>query len=558
RDTPSLNPHHGVLLANRCDLFFFPPSPTQPQGDMVSLQDQTFTSSARPLMAEGSRSALTLGSAGGKHGSRDMEGGRNSESTVSEHHKLGWIVTALFIVADMVGGGVVAMPVAFTLSGLHMGVFFMVSIALVFLYTGWQLGVVWNIMQERWPEYHDHCRKPFPEIAKRSMGPRAKKFTSLLINVTLFGICVVYLLLSANIAHYFVDNFLPDPFRISYCWTIVVLAVMLLPFTYLKSPADFWPVIVLAMVTTTLAVIAIVTGVLRDAPVCKPAAHFPPVETNKVIISIGTFLFAFSGHFVFPSIQHDMREPKKFSWSVSLGFLLVVMLYMPLSTISFWVYGNSMESSVIYSVQTYWLQCFANFMIAVHCILTLVIVVNPVNQELEHFFKVAHHFGKGRVALRTSVLAAVCFVGLTVPDFLPVMGVVGASTIPLGCVVLPSLFYLWINAAEEYEWQKNKIPSLMDVLRRTKKTTLAWNIFLLVLAVGGGAIATGISITDLKDTNFKPPCYLSVFVDQGNVTFGGGDAGGHGFSQHCCGEFKNVSSFLSSCGGEHATSSLLV
>ncbi|GMR35785.1 hypothetical protein PMAYCL1PPCAC_05980, partial [Pristionchus mayeri] len=516
-----------------------------PQGDMVSLQDQTFTSSARPLMSEGSRSALTL--TNGKCGRDAENNSRDSESTgtvVHEGHKLGWIVTALFIVADMVGGGVVAMPVAFVNSGLHFGVIFMVVIALIFLYTGWQLGVVWNIMQERWPEYHDHCRKPFPEIAKRSMGPRAKKFTSLLINVTLFGICVVYLLLSANIAHYFVDNFLPGPLRISYCWTIVVLAVMLLPFTYLKSPADFWPVIVLAMVTTTLAVIAIVTGVLRDAPVCKPAAHFPPVETNKVIISIGTFLFAFSGHFVFPSIQHDMREPKKFSWSVSLGFLLVVLLYMPLSTISFWVYGASMESSVIYSV-----QCFANFMIAVHCILTLVIVVNPVNQELEHFFRIAHHFGKGRVALRTSVLIAVVFVGLTVPDFLPVMGVVGASTIPLGCVVLPSLFYLWINAAHEYEWQKNKIPSVMDVLRRTRKTTLALNLFLLVVAVFGGAIATGISISDLQDTNFKPPCYLSAFVESSaNVTFGGGDAGGHGFSQHCCGEFKNVSSFLSSCG----------
>ncbi|GMT13219.1 hypothetical protein PFISCL1PPCAC_4516, partial [Pristionchus fissidentatus] len=521
----------------------------------VSLQDQTMTSSARPLMAEGSRSALTLGSHNGK-GSGDVENNsRTSESTVSEGHKLGWIVTALFIVADMVGGGVVAMPVAFVKSGLHMGVIFMVVIALIFLYTGWQLGVVWNIMQERWPEYHDHCRKPFPEIAKRSMGPRAKKFTSLLINCTLFGICVVYLLLSANIAHYFVDNMLPDAIKISYCWTIVVLAVLLLPFTYLKSPADFWPVIVIAMLTTTLAVVTIVTGVLRDAPMCNPVAHFPQPPTKEIIVSIGTFMFAFSGHYVFPTIQHDMREPKKFSWSISLGFLLVVMLYMPLSVVSFWVYGDSMKDSVIYSVQTYYMQCFANFMIAVHCILTLVIVANPVNQELEHFFKVAHHFGRGRIILRTSVMAAVVFVALSVPDFMPVMGVVGASTTPIGCVVMPSLFYLWINAAEEYEWQKNKIPSVMNVIRRTKKSTLLLNIVVVGISVAVGGIATVQSIDSLRDANFKPPCYMSIFTDT-NVTIGGGSAGGHGFSSHCCGQHKNISAdyFEGSCFGEdHST-----
>ncbi|CAJ0605895.1 unnamed protein product [Cylicocyclus nassatus] len=451
--------------------------------------------------------------------------------------KLGWIVTAIFIVADMVGGGVVAMPVAFKQSGLVGGIIFMVVIATIFEYTGYQLGKVWCKMMERYPHL-GICRKPFPEMAKKTMGPGMQNFTSVMGNVTLFGIAVVYLLLSANIIHYFIGRFTSLP--MSMCVVIVMLAVIILPFTYLGSPGDFWGVIVLAMATTACSVICILVGISIDAPACFPEVGYPEQTPGTMILSLGIFLFAFSGHYVFPTIQHDMKNPRDFTKSVFVGFFCVVMLYMPLSVLGYVVYGAALESSIIYSVQTNFLQLGANLMIAVHCIMTLVIVINPLNQEVEHYLKVSHTFGTGRVLTRTTVLFFVLFVALSVPDFSPVMNLVGASTIPIGCVILPSLFYLYSEAATEDEWRKGHIPSLMNVIRRTDKTVLIVNFFILLVAITGGVLGTIQGLDKIAKAEFSAPCYVRAFTSgYYNSTFE--------IKQNCCGRFRNISTYDIMC-----------
>ncbi|KIH61849.1 hypothetical protein ANCDUO_07872 [Ancylostoma duodenale] len=109
------------------------------------------------------------------------------------------------------------------------------------------------------------------------------------------------------------------------------------------------------MVTTVVAVCSILIGIGIDFGTCYPEVGYPEQTPGSMILS-----------------------------------LVVVMLYMPLSVAGYVVYGAALESSVIYSVQTSTLQLAANLMIAVHCIMTLVIVINPLNQEVEHYLKVSH------------------------------------------------------------------------------------------------------------------------------------------------------------------------
>ncbi|CAB3404922.1 unnamed protein product [Caenorhabditis bovis] len=449
-------------------------------------------------------------------------------------HKIGWVIAAVFIVADMVGGGVVAMPVAFKLSGLPMGIIIMLTIAISFEYTGYLLGKVWNKLMERNPHI-GVCRKPFPEMAKRTMGPAMQRFTSVLGNVTLFGISVVYLLLSANIIHFFITHVLHIE-NVSNCLVIAALAFIIWPFTLLASPGEFWIVIVFAMLTTVVAVGSILTGIAFDSAECYAHVAYPVTTGTSTVLSFGIFLFAFSGHYVFPTIQHDMKNPREFTKSVISGFIGVVLLYLPLCVFAFVVYGDSMAESVIYSIQSPRIQLLANLMISFHCIMTLVIVINPLNQELEHYMNISHAFGSGRVITRTVVLLVVLFVALTVPDFQPVMNLVGASTIPMGCAVLPSLFYLFSEAATEEEWRKNKIPSIKQVCERTDKSVLIINFIIIGGAILGGMLGSYQGVLKLLNASFNAPCYARFFMDTTyNSTFL--------VKNVCCGAHRDINVF---------------
>uniref|UniRef100_A0AC35U383 Aa_trans domain-containing protein n=1 Tax=Rhabditophanes sp. KR3021 TaxID=114890 RepID=A0AC35U383_9BILA len=445
---------------------------------------------------------------------------------------LNWFITGLFIIGDMAGG----VPTAMIQSGFYFGLFCVVFVALMTCYTSICLGESWNILQKHWKEYEHHCRKPYSEIAYRAMGPFMRKAVSVCIDVTQFGIAVVYLLLaSKNISNLLKAFF---DFNVSFCLLVLIVAVLLLPVTFLKSPQDFWWAVVSAMVTTTIAVILITVGSMEDSDTCRShdSWKMPDFQIKNYFVALGTFFFAYGGHSSLPTIQHDMKKPSEFTKSSIFGFIGIFALYIPAGVSGWYAYGDALRDNVIDSLQTAWIQRTVSLCITIHLILALTIVFSPLFQEIEELFKVPQKFGPKRVVTRTLIMVAVVFVAESVPTFGPLLDLIGSTTVMATSLMLPVLFYSFLvardNMIKDVGRDIGRSCTFSEYIKYCPKPTLIICIVIFFLGfIGGGASAYS-AILELSTTQFAKPCYISVFEKSIESS-----SSAH---VNCCGPFRNL------------------
>uniref|UniRef100_A0A914HP62 Amino acid transporter transmembrane domain-containing protein n=1 Tax=Globodera rostochiensis TaxID=31243 RepID=A0A914HP62_GLORO len=454
---------------------------------------------------------------------------------------LGWILAALFVVADMAGGGIVALPTAVVRCQFYPGLLILLFMALISTTSAIMLGQCWEILIRRFPAYRTHCRKPYAEIGLKALGEKMRTIVSICVNITQYGATTVFLLLCAKNIRDFIRAFLNV--EISFCYLIVMIALVLLPVTLLKSPNDFWPVIVGGMISTIVAIVFICIGSMMDWESCASAKELPSFDFSNYLSALGTMLFTYGGHSAFPTIQHDMKKPSEFNKSAILGFFLISVFNFTTVLVCGTVYGNSIRESVINSIQTVWIQQAINIMITAHCLLTVTLLINPLNQEMEELFSVPHDFGWKRVILRTSVLAIIVLTAETVPSFGPVLDFFGGSTVALTSVVFPSLFYLYLAAGELKSKEpahlgNNEPTTFKEMVERTNWKSLVLCGTIIVLSSVAGIIATLSALKALTTTHFVTPCYVHfLFPDDENATAI--------TSTNCCGPFQNISRYHS-------------
>lgn len=371
---------------------------------------------------------------------RDDEG--ISLNTVEEKHEVKGLnvwTTCVFVVGVIAGSGFLTLPKAIEDSGL-IGFLLVVLCCFVSAYTGDILGKCWTIVRDRHPEFRNgKVRYPYPAIGEEAFGKWGSAVISCSINFTMFGTTVVYILLAAgNIV-----ELLPADSKWTCCYISLIIWGVMTPFTWLGTPKDFWGIAAGATLATTTAsfiLFGVVINYSKEIDVSD--VKHTHVDVISFFTAYGTICFAYNGHPAFPTFQSDMANPRKFGRALALGYFIVFVIYMPCSIATYVVYGETIEANILSSVASGPATTIVSVLMTAHLLFGIVIVINPVSQQLEHVLNIPETFTWKRILSRTLTMLAVLFVVESVPHFSSILSLVGGSTISILAFICPPLFYL--------------------------------------------------------------------------------------------------------------------
>lgn len=247
------------------------------------------------------------------------------------------------------------------------------------------------------------CRNPYTFIIECTLGRPWKITASVLLNLLTLTCCTVYLLLSTEyfsiVVHAVINA---DTTNYEFRILLIVFAFILMPFTLLGTPKEFWGIALFAALTTITG--SFITMILLWINSSKSSVTLPQreVTTYTFFYGLGTMLFAMLGLPFLPNIQVDLIDKNKFSKAINIGFLIIIIIYLPISLTGYTTLGGNIQENVVYNLFSleiikshgeYYmvykvLSYVALALFSGHFIFAYVLLFNSSAQEVEHYLKV--------------------------------------------------------------------------------------------------------------------------------------------------------------------------
>jgi len=340
----------------------------------------------------------------------------------------------------LMGIGLISFPFAFYLTGWAVGILMLVFFALLTMHTAKILGKCMSI----------NNLTNYSEIGYAAYGKKGYIFISLFFSFELFACSVSLIILIA-------DSLVALFPGLNGTMIKVLSFFLITPLTYPKHlGALAWGSLIGIFAIANLATILFYDGFSKkDSPgsLISPAeTYILPVNLMRVPLTIGILMAGFSGHSVFPTIYHDMREPKKFNSVVNISYGLTFLLYLLVAAAGYAMFGENTLPEITQNIAE--VPVYSRF---VNRLTIWLMVINPItkygvnliplNANVEQIYApLIECCSEGvrefiRLSGRTIISFLVVFVAIVFPEFHQVLCLLGSLFSMIICVIFPCMCY---------------------------------------------------------------------------------------------------------------------
>ncbi|RYR54513.1 hypothetical protein Ahy_A06g029807 isoform A [Arachis hypogaea] len=295
-----------------------------------------------------------------------------------------WWYSAFHNVTAMVGAGVLSLPYA-----MGPGVTVLILSWIITLYTLWQMVEMHEMVPgRRFDRYHELGQYAFGE----KLGLYIVVPQQLVVEI---GVNIVYMITGGKSLQKFHKTVCSSSCKhIKLTFFIMIFASVHFVLSHLPTFNSITLVsLAAAIMSLSYSTIAwgasIHNGVIEDVQYGYKSKSKAGTTFN-FLSALGDVAFAYAGHNVVMEIQATIpstpdKPSKAPMWKgVIVAYIVVAFCYFPVALIGYWIFGNSVEDDIFFSLhKPNWLIAMANMFVVIHVIGSYQVYAMPVFDMIE-------------------------------------------------------------------------------------------------------------------------------------------------------------------------------
>lgn len=365
-----------------------------------------------------------------------------------EHSEGGSSFLAYFnIVCVVAGTGALGLPGALKQGGW---------IGLFTLVIGWTFSTYSGIVLIRCLYHNGRTRlSSYQEVAESAFGKIGGWLSFFFTAITLIGVPVLYLLLSAQNLHQVCKGTAGElTFHI---WVIICAVIVGIPFVFFRSMKEVGFLSAFGMLATVVTVFIVLIVAVQDKRP-KPDVTHDNVIWDQFPIALSSIVFSFGGNPVYAHVEAGMKNPGNWNRVIIAALSTCAALYFLTAIPGYYIYGTTVESPVYNSIPEGGAKIASIVIITVHVLMAAPILMTSFSLDLEKLFGISS-FNHSRVMvvvlrfiLRLTMLVIVAVIAAFVPFFGDILSLLGAFSNCTLILIFPIVFYLKLTGWRNKHW----------------------------------------------------------------------------------------------------------